>query len=169
MLRYIFNWGDGTTTTSDVNASGKTVTLTHNWTLYGEYEVTVTAEDNFSASISTTFTVLIDVIVIDGDIEGYIIDKDSTDPFDKFNNSDTGEETDVEKESTGAYLIDSNGDGEWDFAYDPVIGLMLYKNYVYKKYHQVFEKKLATPGFDLITLLLMISLVTIILKKRRKR
>lgn len=44
-IRYIFNWGDGTNTTSDFLASNTAYTATHNWTDGGEYIVAVYAED----------------------------------------------------------------------------------------------------------------------------
>jgi len=168
MLRYIFEWGDGTTTTSEVVASGELVTITHNWSSYGAYEVEVTVEDNLSAQTSTTFTVLIDVIVIDGDIEGYLVDEDSTDPFDIFDNSDTGDQTDVQKEEDGTYLIDSDNDGEWDHVYNPDMDVLLtYEDYIWEKYYKIAQEKLSTPGFELISLLVVIALVAIILRRRR--
>jgi PKD repeat protein len=169
MLRYIINWGDGTTYTSDIVASGFTITTSHNWSTWGAYDVTVTAEDNYSASISKTFTVLIDVIVIDGEIVGYIIDEDSSDPFDIFNNTQNKKVTKVEKDSTGAYLIDSDGNGKWDFAYDPEHGLLKYPEYVYKKYFNIYQLQNTTPGFELISIIAMIALVTIIMKRRQKK
>ena len=170
MLRYIFDWGDGTSYTSEIVPSGFTISAVHNWSTWGEYVLTVTAEDNYSASISKTFTVLIDVIVVDGDIIGYIIDKDSSDPFDVFNNTDTSEESGVEKDdSTGAYLIDSDRDGKWDYAYSFKFGLLKYPVYVYKKYFNVYQLQNTTPGFEIISLLSMIALVTIILKRRRNK
>jgi len=167
MLRYIFDWGDGTSTTSEVVASGISVTVSHNWSKYGVYEVTVTAEDNFFSITSESFIVLIDVIVVDGDIRGYIIDEDSTDPFDIFNNSDTEIETDVESE-INAYLIDSDGDGNWDHAYDLEEGLMTYSLFVFQKYDPIFQEQLSSPGFELIMLLIGIGIVFFIIKRRKK-
>jgi len=44
-IRYIFDWGDGTNTTSDFLTSNTAYTTTHNWTDDGEYIVAVYAED----------------------------------------------------------------------------------------------------------------------------
>ena len=45
-LRYIFDWGDGTTTeTSDLTPSGETITLSHSWSQPGTYQVKVKAID----------------------------------------------------------------------------------------------------------------------------
>jgi hypothetical protein len=167
MLRYIFDWGDGTSTTSEVVESGVQVNATHNWTTYGEYKVKVTAEDNVTAQTSTTLTVLIDVIVIDDEIQGYLADEDSNDPYDIFDNSDTGEQTSVEKqEDNETYLIDSDGDGKWDHAYSPGTGVITYYEFVYQKYYTIYK---ATPGFELMSLIVVIALVFIILKVRKKK
>jgi len=167
MLRFIFEWGDGTTTTSIVVYSGVPVTVTHNWSNYGIYEVKVTAEDNFSAQTSTTFTALIGVIVIDDVIKGLIIDEDGNDPFDIFNNSETGNVT-VVKLDNGSYLINSDEDKKWDYAYNSEDGLLTYYEFVYNKFIVIYEAEKATPGFELISLLLVIALITIILRKKRK-
>ena len=38
--------------------------------------------------------------------------------YDFFYDNITGEERNVEKQSDGTYLIDSDGDGNWDYIYD---------------------------------------------------
>jgi len=167
MLRFIFDWGDGTTTTSEVVGSGVDATVSHNWSKYGIYNVTVIAEDNYSAQIFTTFSVLIDVIIIDGEIKGLIIDEDGNDPFDIFNNSETKGETDVEFENE-SYLIDSDGDKKWDYAYNPEDGLLTYYEYVYQKFFAIYQVKKATPGFEIVPILAVIALLAIILRKKRK-
>jgi PKD repeat protein len=166
-LRFIFEWGDGTTTTSEEVDSGIPATVSHNWTKYGIYEVKVTAEDNYSAQISTILTVLIDVIVIDDLIKGLIIDEDGNDPFDIFNNSENELITIVEKD-TGSYLIDSNGDDKWDYAYDHDQGLITYYEFVYQKYLVIYEAEKPIPGFELITLLAVITLLAILLRRKKK-
>jgi len=168
MLRFIFEWGDGTTTTSEVVNSGITVTVTHNWSKYGIYEVKVTAEDNFSAQISTKFIVLIGVIVIDDVIKGLIIDEDGNDPFDIFNNSETKKVTAVELDN-GSYLINSDDDSKWDYAYDDERGLITYYEFVYQKFLIIYETEKATPGFELLTLLAAIALIAIIFRRKRKK
>jgi PKD repeat protein len=166
MLRYIFEWGDGTSTTSEVVDSGVTVTVIHNWTKYGIFKVKVTAQDNYSAFISDTITVLVDVIVVDGEITGLIIDEDGNDPFDIFNNSDTDIETAVELDS-GSYLIDINNDDEWDYAYHPDLGLITYYEFVYYKYLPIYQAEKAAPGFEFIVLIAAIAFIAIALRRRK--
>ena len=143
---YTFDWGDGTSYVSSVLAANSSFVVKHNWSKYGAYTVTVTAEDSVGASDVVSMLVLIDVIPIDGAINGYLVDEDSTDPFDMFDNSDTGDQTDVEKEET-AYLIDSDDDGKWDHVYDTESGLTTFIDYSFNKWFVVYQQEMATPGF----------------------
>jgi len=168
MLRFTFDWGDGTKTTSDFVDSGVSVKVKHKWSTYGVYEVKVTARDNFSAEISKTITVLIDVIVIDEEeVQGLIIDEDGTNPFDIFNNTETHHKTAVKLDS-GSYLIDTNGDDKWDYAFNFNTGLITYYEFVYNKYIVIYEAQKATPGFELIFVLLAIAIMVVVLKRKRR-
>ena len=92
------------------------------------------------------------------------------DIYDSFDNTDTGKQTNVEvekQEEDSTYLIDSDGDGKWDYAYNQDTGLSTYFEYVYQKYSNIFQKTQKTPGFELISLLVMIALVLIILRRRK--
>jgi len=110
---------------------------------------------------------LIDVIIIDDEIKGLIIDEDGSDPFDIFNNSET-ESTTIVGFDNGSYLIDSDGDKRWEYAYDSENGLITYYEFVYQKFFKIYEAKKATPGFEFISLLAIIALVSIILRRKRK-
>jgi len=96
------------------------------------------------------------------------VDEDSNDPFDLFDNTDTGEQMDVDKENN-TYLIDSDGDGKKDYAFDLETGLLsTFYEYVYQKYKKIFYDEInETPGFEVISLLAMMALVLIILRRRR--
>ena len=51
-----------------------------------------------------------------------------------FHNNATGQKTDVGQQDNGTYLmIDSDGDGEWDYSYDPVTS-------AFTEYDQVDEE-----------------------------
>ncbi|RLF40407.1 MAG: hypothetical protein DRN12_05450 [Thermoplasmata archaeon] len=116
-VKYIIDWGDGSSDTSSLMISGVTFTISHNWSSAGLFTITVYAEDEHGArSNSVTFTMSISVQPV-GDI-GYLIDKDSDNSYDTFHNSATGQETPVAKDDAGKYLIDSNGDDTWDYIYD---------------------------------------------------
>lgn len=151
---YIFNWGDETTTTSEFLSTGMTCTEHHRWTSAGEYTIEVQAYDNKTYSNIAQLTVAIDIFYV-GEI-GYLIDNDSDEIYDHFYNNATGETITVEKQADGTYLIDSDGDGEWDYSFD----LESLADY------QAEEKK-GTPGFEL--LIVFVSLALIMLWRKRKR
>jgi len=161
---YTFDWGDETNTISSVLSRNTSFNTTHSWSKYGIYTVTITAEDGIGSQDSETITVYIDVLPIDGEIRGYLVDEDSDDTYDSFNNTDTGEQTDVEKENN-TYLIDSSGNNKWDYAYNPETGLSTYYEYVYQKYYNIYQQ--STPGFELVFLLATMALVLIIMRRRR--
>ncbi|RLF42245.1 MAG: hypothetical protein DRN18_02660, partial [Thermoplasmata archaeon] len=63
LLRYIFDWGDGTTTEiSDLKPSGETVTSSHSWSQPGTYQIKVkaidiqNAESNWSEPLTVTIS-----------------------------------------------------------------------------------------------------------------
>ncbi len=49
-VKFIFDWGDGTTSKSDFVDSGVNVSLSHNWSSEGVYSVRVRAEDTHGES-----------------------------------------------------------------------------------------------------------------------
>jgi len=159
-IRYIIDWGDGTSDTSTLMPSGIPFTITHNWFSPGMFTVTVYAEDEHAARSDTvTFTMSIDVHLVQ-DI-GYLIDEDSDDSYDTFHNAATNQETPVAKEDASKYLIDSDGDNTWDYIYDVDTDTL-------DKYEQ-------SSGMDLTLLLAILALIGIIililiflLRKREK-
>jgi len=161
---YTFNWGDGTNTASDVLASNTSFNAIHNWSTYGFYTVTITAEDRLGAQDVETITVYIDVLPIDGEIKGYLVDKDSDDTYDSFDDNKTGEQIDIDQDNS-TYLIDNDGDGKYDYTYNTEKGLLTYYEYVYQKYYPKIQ---GTHGFEVISLLSMIVLVFVIIKRRKK-
>ncbi len=58
-LQYVFDWGDGSTTTTASFASGATASASHSWAALGPYSVTVKAVDplGLSSGWSSPFTV----------------------------------------------------------------------------------------------------------------
>ncbi len=163
-IQYIFDWGDGVITITDFLQNGMPTFQTHSWTNHGEYVISVTAYDNQTESETSNYTILIDVYPIDDEIKGYLIDEDSEDIYDVFNNTETKKQTHVIIEN-GTYLIDIDGDGRWDYAFNLESGLLRYHDYLYEKYYTMYKD---TPGFELISLLAIIALLAIILRRRRK-
>jgi hypothetical protein len=112
------------------------------------------------------FIISIDVIPIH-DINGQLVDVDSDNIYDFFENIDTGQQTDFKKENN-TFLIDSDGDNKWDYAYDPDTGLLTYYEFVYQKYYIIYQAERAAPGFELISILAVITLLAILLRRKRK-
>ena len=167
-IQYIFDWDDGTNTTTDFVPNGTLVNASHNWSTWGIYTVSVIVYDNQSAPSDTKdYVVLINVLLIDNGIKGYLVDENSNGTYDSFKNTDTGNQTAVKQENS-YYLIDSDGDSKWDHVYNLETGVLTYYKYVYLKYFQIFQEEKATPGFELISVLTMIALLFIIMKRRRK-
>lgn len=149
MLQYMIDWGDTNTTTSNMIPNGTQYIINHTWINAGIYMVKVKVTDNQSESDETRMIVLIDIKYVSG--LGYLIDNNSDSIYDTFYSNTTGKETSVEFKD-GAYLIDVDNDGKWEYTYDSVEGLTDYT-----------EK---TPGFELV--LLVCSFIFIIIWRRRR-
>jgi len=115
-IQYIFDWGDGETTTTDFLPIKTITTQTHKWDAAGKYTIIVKTFDGQTESGTMEYIILIDTHIV-GDI-GHIKDVDSDGVYDMFYNSTTGGEMSIEQQKGGTYLIDENGDGEWDRVYD---------------------------------------------------
>ncbi len=156
-IRYFFDWGDGTNTISGFLERRLIYNTSHNWTTSGVYTVRVYAEDkNNGVSGTTEMTVFIDVNVlfIDDVIQGYILDTDADGIYDIFHNNATGDETDVELQNNGNYLIDGDGDTMWDYEYDPETNVLV-------SYPPLEEEDMA-PWYVLFALILVVAITVII-------
>ncbi len=167
-IQYIINWGDGESLTTEFLPNGTSTHQSHNWQNYGKYIISVIAFDNKTDSETAEFIILIDVIPLDS-INGLLIDLNSDEEYDVFNNTETGKQTDLKKENN-TYLIDSNGDGKCDHTYNFTVGLLTYYEYVYQKFYPMVIKDLQTyeaPGFEFITLLAAIVILFVVFRRRR--
>ncbi len=118
MIQYHFDWDDDTSNTTAFLPNGTTATQTHTWTAAGKYTISVQVYDNQTPSDTTRYTVLIDAHIVD-DI-GYITDDDADGTYDTFHDTDL--ETNLGQDEDGKYLIDIDGDGEWDYIYNQTTG-----------------------------------------------
>lgn len=82
------------------------------------------------------------------------IDNDGDGIYDSFYSNATGETTTVEEQADGTYLIDDDGDGEWDYIFD----LESLANYQAEK---------DTSGFEL--LIIFVSLALILLWRKKSK
>jgi len=117
-ITYTVDWDDETNDVSSSLMSGIVYAPNHMWTTYGMYTIQVSAVDEYgSPADDTTLVVLIDIHFVK-DI-GNLIDNDSDDTFERFYSNETGDESLVEQQDDGRYLINSDKDDDWDWIYDP--------------------------------------------------
>jgi len=127
-LNFTIDWDDGIIETfNDVTS---VLTVNHSWDLPGKYEVTVVAEDDISRSEESEAIVFINlgVIPITGEISGYIFGYPDDEDYSHFYNDELDVETELEKNDDNVFLIDSDGDNEWDYTYNETTGLSSYQN-----------------------------------------
>jgi chitodextrinase len=120
-VRYIIIWGDGSQNTSPLFKSGHSIQILHQWRSLGFYTVQVYAQDPSNAT-SEMYEVRVSIDVRYVGSLGYLINSDSVGPFDAFYSNLTRNLTSVQRQPTGVYLIDTNGDGSFDYQYNPATG-----------------------------------------------
>jgi Purple acid Phosphatase, N-terminal domain/PKD domain len=120
-LLYTFDWGDTIVESSALIPSGQSYTINHSWMKAGKYTIQVTASDS-STSVSSRFIIWIDAVAVT-DI-GYLTDENGDGTYDNFYNQETGSTSVIEKRN-GVYLIDMNGDHEWEYEYNVTNGMLL--------------------------------------------
>ncbi|UCH71762.1 MAG: PKD domain-containing protein [Thermoplasmatales archaeon] len=161
-IQYTFDWGDGETTTTEFLPNG-TVTppQNHTWTSAGKYTIDVKADDNRTESGIKSLIILIDAINVtdSGLYIGYMTDDDADGTYDKFHT--TGVETDVEKQNDGTYLIDNDGDEEWDYVYDPDTDTLT-------EYTPINDAMWYMLGLGLIIAIAFLLVIYLALKKKKK-
>jgi LPXTG-motif cell wall-anchored protein len=121
-LQYLVGWGDGTSSTSDFLPNGTLCSLSHSWSSPGKYVVTVIATDNITFSDQATLTVFIDVHFVS--TLGFLLDNNSDSVYDVFFINATGVFTSVQNLANGSVRIDSDGDGVWNYNYNPKTGAL---------------------------------------------
>ena len=117
-VRYVLQWGDGSQNTSIFFSNGHKMQTTHQWSAWGFYTIQAHAQDtsNVTSDVSEIM-IAIDVQYVGN--QGYLINTDSVGPFDAFYSNQTQSQTGAQRQQTGVYLIDTNGDGKYDYQYDP--------------------------------------------------
>jgi len=115
-IRYTIQWGDGTSFTTEFMASGSSETLKHTYDAADRYTLEIIAEDNETVSQTTTHILLIDAFEIykGGSYIGYLTDENGDEIYDAFNKQSNS----VQQTDSGAYLIDTDNDGTWDYTYN---------------------------------------------------
>jgi len=171
-IKYVFDWGDGNDNTTDYQLNNTEITRNHSWTSAGRYILTVTATDesNTSSKMATAI-VLVDVTVLSIDnenISGVLMDYHRTGEFDVFYNKQTGDELGLQKMDVSTYLIDSTGDGIWDYSYSLSRGLTPYDEESEDKDNGDNDQpdtESESPGFELIVIALALIFILVIKKR----
>lgn len=123
LLEYVFDWGDGSQSRSPLFMIDHRIYTMHEWNSPGFYIVQVFTQDPSNATSEVSETrVSIDVLYVQN--FGYLINNDGFETFDLFYSNQTGKYTHVQRESTGEYLIDTNGDGRFDYQFNMESGVL---------------------------------------------
>jgi len=165
-ISYLFDWGDTTNTTTEFFQSDMLVNTTHQWMTPGLYIITVKAMDDQNAFSEVEQEIVFIEIYkefIDDEISGYLIEYNNVGNFTHFYNLETGVETLVQQMDSNAYLIDENGDAQWDYEYNEIDGLIPYQSGIQTDNGD--ETETSTPGFELILLMVSIAVFYIFKKK----
>lgn len=115
-LQYNISWGDGNIITTNFYPNSTVVTKSHNFSVAGVYIISAYALDKYNKSDTTNFEVLISSCWIKE--KGYLIDYNGDEVYEMFYSNSTDRETEVEQSKAGMFLINEDGEGEWDFVYD---------------------------------------------------
>jgi hypothetical protein len=158
---YTITWGDGTNTTTSSQPSGEILTVNHSWDTPGIYQITAKAHINQSTSNQTSSIILIDTIILEN--LGWLIDENADQLYDLFKNEDTGLTTYLMMHNQSVYLIDTNGDGTWDYSYDASSGLLQ----TYKEDDSSSET--ATPANYLGCLIILLCVLAFVIHRRNHR
>lgn len=119
-LQYRIRWGDETVNETQFVSNGTVFSFSHSWNVSGKYVLTATATDNISVSPQSTMEVFIDVRFIQ-DL-GFLFDAMSDGLFDSFYSNTTSKITSAHRLENGSYLLDTDGDGKWNYLYNPNTG-----------------------------------------------
>jgi PKD repeat protein len=151
---YYFDWGDGSFVTETEKVSnGIIVQANHSWKFPGLYHLTVYVVDEKGVnSESTVKNILVDAIFCSN--IGLLIDYNNDGIYEFFQSNATNNKTSTLFEGNG-YLIDNDGDKNWDFIFDTSTGFLL----SYSKQTDGFL------GFENIMLnyLLLLSLIIVVI------
>jgi parallel beta-helix repeat protein len=155
-ISYTISWDENIVAgnTSLFLPSGIQYTFSHQWVSPGIYTITLFASDSQTESPSTSLTILIDVKYVKG--LGYLINQDDDGIYDMFYSNSTTQETRVQKQADGLYLINSDSDRDWDYSFNPATSVLT----VYTP---------STPGFELAGLFCALAVMLILLRTRKTK
>lgn len=121
-LSYLVIWGDGTQNSSELVPHNTSVSFAHSWARAGKYLIIATASDTITWSEKVTWEVFIDVFFVNA--LGFLFDTDADELYDSFYVNASGMITAVQRLENGSVILDTTGDGKWDFLFDPQTGFV---------------------------------------------
>jgi len=111
--------------------------------------------------------ILIDAVelIIDGSVLGILSDNNSDGVYDMFNDDTDAISYD---ETDGTYLLDTNGDGIWDYTYDPLTAMTS----IYTIDDEIDDEESDMNIFliaGIVIVVLMIIIVAVIIMRLKKK
>jgi hypothetical protein len=161
-VRYYVSWGNGPQNSTSLLNSGQNTQMSHHWTTWGFYTIQAYAEDDYANARSniSTLAVAVDVLYV-GTI-GYLIDSDSNGEYDSFFSNSTQSQTSAQRQQTGIYLIDTNGDDKFDLQYDPSTN-------TYRAYPETLGTDYTLLLVGLVVVIVIVLVLGFILRRRMRK
>lgn len=159
-IQYMFDWGDYTDdTASNTLFTGQSFEASHRWNSYGVYTITVIAMDDQFKKTTVEKTIYIDAHPINDVITGQLVDEDSDDVFDFYEDDDLNQ-TALKQRDEDSYDIDHDGDGDFDYNFDV-------ENDDLTKIDNPVASNIALVALAIIVGLIMLLVLFFIMKKRK--
>jgi PKD repeat protein len=167
-IKYIFEWGDGgsNTETSFVQ-NNSTVTINKIWNEAGLFLLKVFAKDELNVPSDTYQTYVyvdVDVIFINDQLRGYLLDYGRDGTYDIYHDNETGEDVSVGINDEGMILIDNDDDGKWNWFYGGTVGLQSYSS----SSDNNQDSSLPFEYIVLIGIIISIAIIVLVLIIRRR-
>ena len=166
-VRYIIAWGDESQNQNNdlFFPSGHNAQTSHQYATWGFYTIQVYAQDNSTDDKNNTSNVSEMKVAIDvqyvGSL-GYLINTDSVGPFDAFHSNLTGTQTGAQRQKTGVYLIDTNGDGKNEYQFDP-------STKTFREYNEGLSPFYTMLLIGLGVVILILLLLGFLVRRRQKK
>ncbi|MCK4364889.1 MAG: transglutaminase domain-containing protein [Thermoplasmatales archaeon] len=97
--------------------------------------------------------------------DGFLIDLENDGTYDVFQSIVTEKQTDVKQDDSENYLIDTDGDGHWDYTYDPVAGTT--NSFIEKKESET-SGKISWTILGIVSAVLVLLVVIVYFYKKQR-
>jgi PKD repeat protein len=164
-ISYIFDWGDNSELIkTELFENGTVIELNYTWTSPGLYRMSVYVEDEIQVISEKTFKNILVNSIFCVNI-GILIDYTDDGIYDIFESNTTNNKTSVIL-SQNSYLIDNDGDNNWDYIFDVNSNsLTIYSNYL----EDVFEFENILLFFIVPIIIIFILIIIFISYSKKKK